>query len=191
MSYQSIRNATAAQEHKAGFQSLWDHPMTRRLVKTLRYPRKTIFSSFYMVYLSDEINKPHWCLSLLQIQSCTMTQGLLAAPFPVNVLSSPLCLPLLGKVPFTLWRWLWTMGQIPWAIFCCFPNSGKPLSVLVILGADCKLWMMDVAVVLLQKPPLALCESEEPDGGEGVFAFQFWPPGLCGGLRFHRCCWTL
>lgn len=48
-----------------------------------------------------------------------------AALFLVNVLSTPLCLLLLGKVPFTLWRWLRTMGQIPWAVFCCFPHSGN------------------------------------------------------------------
>lgn len=73
----------------------------------------------------------------------------LVALFLVNVLSSSLCLPLLGKEPFTLWRWLRTMGQIPWAIFCCFPHSGKPLSVLVIFGVDCKLRMMD-EIFLLQ-----------------------------------------
>lgn len=41
---------------------------------------------------------------------------LLVALFPETALSSPVCLQLLGKVPFTLWRWLRTMGQIPCSV---------------------------------------------------------------------------
>lgn len=55
------------------------------------------------------------------------------------VLSSPLCLQLLGKVPFTLWRCLLTMEQIPCVVFCCFPHSGKLPSLPVIFGADGKI----------------------------------------------------
>lgn len=52
-----------------------------------------------------------------------------AALFRVNPLSTPACLPLLGKVPFTIWLRLGTIEPIPWAIFCCLPRAGKLLSV--------------------------------------------------------------
>lgn len=67
-----------------------------------------------------------------------------AALFLVNVLSGPLCLLPLGKVPFTLWRCPRTMGQIPWAAFCCFPPAGNrsqfPL-FLEMTVKNCGWWM--------------------------------------------------
>ena len=97
---------------------------------------------------------------------------LLVALFLVHALSSPLCLPLLGKVPFTLWRWLWTMGQIPWAVFCCFPHSGKLLSVPVIFGPACKLGLIDRSIFSVGEPR-AHCDCELHDGQGGVFVRMF------------------
>ena len=144
-----------ALKHKVAFQPLIDYLMkhcSHSLFKTLCYAEKTIFFS-----LSLSVSFIFWTTSATTLvfefvcnPKLDNDTRLLAALFLLSVLSSPLCLPLLGKVPFTLWHWLRTIGQIPWAIFCCFPRSGKPLSVLAIFGADCKLWMID-EVFLLQK----------------------------------------
>lgn len=151
-SYLSIRNSTMALKHKAAFQPLLDCLMKHcfySLVKTLCYTEQTIFFvSVSFIFLTTSTTT--LVFEFVWNPKLDNDTRLVVALFLVNVLSSPLCLPLLGKVPFTLWRWLRTMGQIPWAIFCCFPHSGKPLSVLVIFGADCKLWMID-EVFLLQK----------------------------------------
>lgn len=141
-----------ALKHKAAVQPLLDYQMKHcchSLVKTLCYTEKTKqnLSVLFIFWMKSTTTVVFEFVSNLKLDNDTR---LLVALFLVNVLSSPLCLPLLGKVPFTLWRWLRTMGQIPWAIFCCFPHAGKPLSVLVIFGADCKLWMID-EVFLLQK----------------------------------------
>lgn len=149
----SIRNATMALKHEAAFQPLLDYLMKHcfhSLVKTLCYTEKK--QSFFLSVLFIFLTKSTATLVFEFVWNPKLDNDTrqLVALFLVNVLSSPLCLLLLGIVPFTLWRWLRTMEQIPWAIFCCFPHYGKPLSVLVILGADCKLWMID-EVILLQK----------------------------------------
>lgn len=141
-----------ALKHKTAFQPLLDYLMKHCchcLVKTLWYTKKTIFflSVLFIFWMKSTSTLVYEFVWNSKLDNDTR---LLVAPVLVNVLSSPLCLPLLGKVPFTLCRCLRTMGQIPWAIFCCFPHSGKPLSVPVIFGADCKLWMID-EVFLLQK----------------------------------------
>lgn len=119
-------------------QTLFYHTLA---IETLHY--SSLFCSLRCLSFIQS-QQPHWYLSLFEMQKLDNDTRLRAALFLVNVLSGPLCLLPLGKVPFTLWRCPLTMGQIPWATFCCFPPAGNcsqfPL-FLEMMVKNCGWWM--------------------------------------------------
>lgn len=139
-----------ALKHKSAFQPVVDYLMKLcccSLIKTLCYTEKTIFFSLCVVYLWDEINN-HTGIWVCLKSKAWQWHKAAYSPISSECIVQYSMFTAAGKVPFTIWRWLRTMGQIPWAIFCCFPHSGKLVSVLVIFGADCKLWMMNEVFLL-------------------------------------------
>lgn len=127
--YPSIKNATIALEHKAAFEALLDYLIIWCFGQDSMLHKEDPFCHC-VVYLLYKISIH------IGVWICCMTQGSMV-PYFHSKYCPVLCLLLLGKAPFTLWHWFQTMGQIPWAIFCCFPHSGKPLWV-----PGCKLWMI-------------------------------------------------
>lgn len=109
-----IRNATMASRHKAAFQALRDDLIKHcchTLVKTPCLTEKTDFFLSTVLFIFYIKSATTLIFEFVWNSELDNDTRLLVAPFLVKCIVQFSMLPLLGKVPFTLWRGLKQWGR--------------------------------------------------------------------------------